>query len=151
MLAPASVSDYRELARRRLPQLMFDYVDGGAFDEATLRANRDDLSKLMLKQKVLRDVSSLDTSTTLFGQRLELPLILAPIGFAGMMARRAEAQAARAAEKAGVPYTLSTVGICPIEEVRRMRSENALTMVGTLLMIPITPAPAIAPTPTRCA
>ena len=119
MLAPASVSDYRELAQRRLPRLMFDYVDGGAFDEATLRANRDDLAKLSLKQKVLRDVSSLDTSTTLFGQRLELPLILAPIGFAGMMARRAEAQAARAAEKAGVPYTLSTVGICPIEEVRR--------------------------------
>lgn len=119
MLAPASVSDYRELARRRLPRLMFDYVDGGAFDEATLRANRDDLSKLSLKQKVCRDVSALDTSTTLFGQKLEMPLILAPVGFAGMMARRAEAQAARAAEKAGVPYTLSTVGICPIEEVRR--------------------------------
>jgi L-lactate dehydrogenase (cytochrome) len=123
MLAPASVSDYRELARRRLPRLMFDYVDGGAFDEATLRANRDDLGKLTLKQKVLRDVSSLDTSTTLFGQRLELPLVLAPVGFAGMMARRAEAQAARAAEKAGVPYTLSTVGICPIEEVRRATSK----------------------------
>jgi L-lactate dehydrogenase (cytochrome) len=119
MLAPASVSDYRELARRRLPRLMFDYVDGGAFDEATLRANRDDLGKLSLKQKVLRDVSALDTSTTLFGQKLEMPLVLAPVGFAGMMARRAEAQAARAAEKAGVPYTLSTVGICPIEEVRR--------------------------------
>jgi L-lactate dehydrogenase (cytochrome) len=123
MLVPASVSDYRELARRRLPQLMFDYVDGGAFDEATLRANRDDLSKLMLKQKVLRDVSALDTSTTLFGQQLEMPVILAPVGFAGMMARRAEAQAARAAEKAGVPYTLSTVGICPIEEVRRATSK----------------------------
>lgn len=119
MLAPASVSDYRELARRRLPRLMFDYVDGGAFDEATLRANRDDLSKLTLKQKVCRDVSALDTSITVFGQRMELPLILAPVGFAGMMARRAEVQAARAAEKAGVPYTLSTVGICPIEEVRK--------------------------------
>ncbi len=123
MLVPASVSDYRELARRRLPRLLFDYVDGGAFDEATLRANRDDLSRLMLKQKVLRDVSALDTSTSLFGQRLELPLILAPIGFAGMMARRAEVQAARAAEKAGVPYTLSTVGICPIEEVARATSK----------------------------
>jgi L-lactate dehydrogenase (cytochrome) len=123
MLAPASVSDYRELAQRRLPRLMFDYVDGGAFDEATLRANRDDLGKLTLKQKVLRDVSSLDTSTTLFGQRLEMPLVLAPVGFAGMMARRAEVQAARAAEKAGVPYTLSTVGICPIEEVRRATSK----------------------------
>lgn len=123
MLAPASVLDYRELAKRRLPQLMFDYVDGGAFDEATLRANRDDLSKLSLKQKVCRDVSALDTSTTLFGQRMELPLILAPVGFAGMMARRAEVQAARAAEKAGVPYTLSTVGICPIEEVRAATSK----------------------------
>jgi len=119
MLAPASVSDYRELARRRLPRVMFDYVDGGAFDEATLRANRDDLQKLALRQKVLRDVSTLDTSVTLFGQRQELPIILAPVGFAGMMARRGEALAARAAEKAGIPFTLSTVGVCPIEEVRK--------------------------------
>jgi L-lactate dehydrogenase (cytochrome) len=119
MLAPASVLDYRELARRRLPRVMFDYVDGGAFEESTLNANRNDLQRLSLKQKVLRDVSAVDTSVTLFGQRMELPLVLAPIGFAGMMARRAEAQAARAAETAGIPFTLSTVGICPIEEVRR--------------------------------
>lgn len=119
MLAPASISDYRELARRRLPRVMFDYVDGGSFDENTLQANRADLQKLTLKQKVLRDVSALDTATTLFGQKLAMPIVLAPVGFAGMMARRAETQAARAAEKAGVPYTLSTVGICPIEEVRR--------------------------------
>ena len=119
MLAPASVSDYRELARRRLPKVLFDYVDGGSFEETTLNANRTDLQRLTLKQKVLRDVSALDTSTTLFGQKLAMPIILAPVGFAGMMARRAEAQAARAAEKAGIPYTLSTVGICPIEEVRR--------------------------------
>ena len=118
MLVPASVSDFRELARKRLPRLMFDYVDGGAFDEATLNANRDDLRKLFLKQRVLRDVSTLDTSTTIFGQKLDLPLALAPVGFAGMMARRAEVQAARAAEKAGVPFTLSTVGICPIDEVK---------------------------------
>ena len=122
MLAPASVSDYRELAKRRLPRLMFDYVDGGAFEEATLQANRLDLQKLPLKQKVLRDVSSLDTSVELFGRKMDLPVILAPVGFAGMMARRAEAQAARAAEKAGIPFTLSTVGICPIEEVRRATS-----------------------------
>lgn len=119
MLAPASVSDYRELARRRLPRVLFDYVDGGSFEETTLNANRLDLQRLTLKQKVLRDVSALDTSTSVFGQQLAMPIILAPVGFAGMMARRAEAQAARAAEKAGVPYTLSTVGICPIEEVRR--------------------------------
>jgi L-lactate dehydrogenase (cytochrome) len=119
MLAPASVSDYRELAKQRLPQLMFDYLDGGAFEEVTLQANRLDLQKLSLKQKVLRDVSSLDTSVTLFGQKMELPLILAPVGFAGMMARRAEVQAAKAAQTIGIPFTLSTVGICPIEEVRR--------------------------------
>ncbi|MFN9779096.1 MAG: L-lactate dehydrogenase [Alphaproteobacteria bacterium] len=123
MLAPASVSDYRELARRRLPQLMFDYVDGGSFDEATLLANRADLQKIPLKQKVLRDVSALDTSVSLFGQKLSLPIVLAPVGFAGMMARRAEVQAAKAAEKAGIPFTLSTVGICPIEEVRRATSQ----------------------------
>ena len=123
MLAPASVSDYRELARRRLPRMMFDYVDGGAFEEATLNANRNDLQRLSLKQKVLRDVSALETSTTLFGQKMAMPVILAPIGFAGMMARRAEAQAARAAEKAGIAFTLSTVGICPIEEVRRATSK----------------------------
>lgn len=119
MLAPASVSDYRELARRRLPRLLFDYVDGGAFEEETLNANRHDLVKLTLKQKVLRDVSALDTATTIFGQNLSMPLILAPVGFAGFMARRAEAQAARAAEKAGIPFTLSTVGVCPIDEVRK--------------------------------
>jgi L-lactate dehydrogenase (cytochrome) len=119
MLAPASVSDYREIARRKLPRLMFDYVDGGAFEEATLAANRNDLQKISLKQKVMRDVSALDTGITLFGQPCALPIVLAPVGFAGMMARRAEVQAACAAEKAGVPFTLSTVGICPIEEVRR--------------------------------
>lgn len=119
MLAPASVMDFRELARRKLPRQMFDYVDGGAFDEATLNANRHDLSKLTLKQKVLKNVSEIDTSTTLFGQKLSMPVVLGPVGLAGMMARRGEVLAARAAEKAGVPYTLSTVGICPIEEVRR--------------------------------
>jgi L-lactate dehydrogenase (cytochrome) len=123
MLAPASVSDYRELARRRLPKVMFDYVDGGSFDEVTLLANRADLQKISLKQKVLRDVSALDTSTSLFGQKLSLPIVLAPVGFAGMMARRGEAQAARAAEKAGIAFTLSTLSICPIEEVRRATSQ----------------------------
>lgn len=118
MFAPASVSDFRTLAQKRLPKVLFDYVDGGAFEEATLAANRNDLQRVSLRQKVLRDVSSIDTSTTLFGQSLSLPLILAPVGFGGMMARRAEVQAARAAEKAGIPFTLSTVAICPIEEVR---------------------------------
>jgi L-lactate dehydrogenase (cytochrome) len=119
MLAPASVSDFRILAEKRLPKVLFDYVDGGAFEEATLAANRTDIQRISLRQKILRDVSSIDTSTTLFGQTLSLPLVLAPVGFAGMMARRGEAQAARAAEVAGIPFALSTVGICPIEEVRQ--------------------------------
>ena len=119
MLAPASVLDYREIAERRLPRLLFGYVDGGSYDENTLRANREAFARIRLKQRILRDVSSLDTRTTLLGRELALPIALAPIGFAGMMARRAEVQAAQAAEAAGVPFTLSTVGVCPIEEVRR--------------------------------
>jgi L-lactate dehydrogenase (cytochrome) len=119
MLVPASVSDYRTLAKKRLPRMIFDYIDGGAFEEETLRANCADLQKLALKQKVLHDVSKLDTSTEIFGQKLSLPLITAPIGLAGMMACRAETMGVRAAEKAGIPFTLSTVGICSIEEVKR--------------------------------
>jgi L-lactate dehydrogenase (cytochrome) len=119
MLAPASVLDYREIALRRLPRLLFGYVDGGSYDENTLRANREAFARLRLKQRILRDVSALDTKTTLLGQELALPIALAPVGFAGMLARRAEVQAAQAAEAAGVPFTLSTVGICPIEEVQR--------------------------------
>jgi L-lactate dehydrogenase (cytochrome) len=119
MLAPASVLDYREIAERRLPRLLFGYVDGGAYDENTLRANVEAFARIRLKQRILRDVSSLDTRTTLLGRELALPIALAPIGFAGMMARRAEVQAAQAAERAGVPFTLSTVGICPIEELKQ--------------------------------
>jgi L-lactate dehydrogenase (cytochrome) len=118
MLTPASVSDYRELARKRLPRMIFDYLDGGSFEEETLAANCADLQKLSLKQKVLRDVSTLDTSTEIFGQKLSMPVVLAPIGLAGMMARRAETLAVRAAHKAGVQFTLSTMGICPMEEVK---------------------------------
>lgn len=113
----ASVSDYRELARRRLPRFLFEYIDGGSYAEATLRRNSDDLEQVALRQRVLRDVSDIDLSQELFGQRLAMPLALAPVGLAGMNARRGEVQAARAAESAGVPFTLSTVSVCPISEV----------------------------------
>jgi L-lactate dehydrogenase (cytochrome) len=116
-LAPASVGDYRELARRRLPRQLFDYVDGGAFGEYTLAANRDDLRRIQLRQRVLRDVSTRTLSTTVLGQELSMPLILAPVGFGGMMARRAEVQAARAAERAGIEFCESTLSICGLEEV----------------------------------
>ena len=116
-VAPATVLDYRELARRRLPRQLFDYIDGGAYEEATMRANVADLGTVLLRQIVMRDVSVRDPAVEVLGQRLALPIVLAPVGLAGMFARRAEVQAARAAEAAGVPFVESTVSICGIEEV----------------------------------
>ena len=116
-VAPATALDYRELARRRLPRQLFDYVDGGAYEERTLAANVGDLERLLLRQIVMRDVSDRDPSVEVLGQRLSLPVILAPVGLGGMLARRAEVQAARAADAAGVPFVESTVSICGIEEV----------------------------------
>jgi len=114
----AAISDYRELARRRLPKFLFEYVDGGAYTESALRRNSADLQEIFLRQCVLRDVSEVDLGVTLFGQKMALPLALAPVGLTGMYARRGEVQAARAAAKFGVPMTLSTMSVCPIEEVR---------------------------------
>src|SRR3954452_4790301 len=116
-VAPATVNDYRELIRRKLPRQLFDYVDGGAYEEATLRANVDDLGLVLLRQIVRRDVSTRDTQVEVLGQEMAMPIILAPVGLAGMMARRAEVQAARAAEAVGIPFIESTVSICSIEEV----------------------------------
>jgi L-lactate dehydrogenase (cytochrome) len=121
-VAPATVLDYRELARRRLPRQLFDYIDGGAYEEHTLRANVGDLERLLLRQLVMRDVSDRDPSVEVLGQRLALPVILAPVGLGGMFARRAEVQAARAADAAGVPFVESTVSICSIEEVAAAKS-----------------------------
>jgi len=112
-----SVTDYRELARRRLPKFLFEYIDGGSYAEATLRRNIADLESIALRQRVLRDVSAIDVSTTLFGQQLAMPVALAPVGLAGLTARRGEVQAARAAGAAGVPFCLSTVSACPLGEV----------------------------------
>jgi L-lactate dehydrogenase (cytochrome) len=116
-LAPATPLDYRELARRRLPRQLFDYVDGGAYEERTMGANTADLERLLLRQIVMRNVSERDPSVELLGERLALPVILGPVGLAGMLARRAEVQAARAAQAAGVQFVESTVSICGIEEV----------------------------------
>ena len=116
-VAPATVLDYRELARRRLPRQLFDYIDGGAYDEMTMRSNVSDLQRVLLRQIVMRDVSVREQSCEVLGQQLAMPVILAPIGLGGMFARRAEVQAARAAYAAGVPFIESTLSICPIEEV----------------------------------
>ncbi|MEO5493651.1 MAG: FMN-dependent L-lactate dehydrogenase LldD [Sphingomonas sp.] len=117
MAKAASTLDYRELARRRLPHFLFEYIDGGSYCEVTLRRNIADLETIALRQRVLNDVSSIDLSVELFGRRLALPIALAPIGLAGLSARRGEVQAARAAEAAGIPFCLSTVSACPIAEV----------------------------------
>ncbi|HEX8053339.1 MAG TPA: L-lactate dehydrogenase [Thermoleophilaceae bacterium] len=116
-VAPATAADYRELARRRLPRQLFDYVDGGAYDESTMRANVSDLGRVLLRQVVMRDVSVREQAVEVLGQQLALPIVLAPVGLAGMCAPRAEVLAARAAEAAGVPFVESTVSICSIEEV----------------------------------
>lgn len=114
---PSGYEDYRRLAKQRLPQFLFDYIDGGANTEQTLADNTYDFSKLQLRQRVLKDVSQLSTKTQLFGRELSMPVALAPLGMAGMMARRGEVQAAKAAATLGIPFSLSTVGICTIEEV----------------------------------
>lgn len=118
-MQPADVNDFRELARRRLPRFLFEYIDGGAYAEVTLRQNVADLQRVALRQRVLRNVATLDLTTELFGQPLALPLALAPVGLAGLAARRGEVQAARAAEAHGVPFCLSTVSACPLAEVAR--------------------------------
>ena len=100
-MEPVSVADYRDLARRRLPPFLSEYIDGGAYGEVTLRRNVADLEAVALRQRVLRDMATLDPSVDLFGTRLALPLALAPIGLAGLYARRGECQAARAAARPG--------------------------------------------------
>ena len=113
----ASIGDYRPLAKARLPHFLFEYLDGGSYDEVTLRRNVEDLQSIALKQRVLRDVSTIDVSTELLGKRWSLPVGLGPVGLSGLYARRGEVQAAKAAAAAGVPFTLSTLSACSIDEV----------------------------------
>ncbi len=117
-LVPATVADYRALAEARLPRQLFDYIDGGASEEVTMAANSADFRAIRLKQRVMRDVSNIDTSSSMAGRQVSMPVVLGPVGLAGMMRRRGEVQAVRAADAAGVPFCLSTVGLCSLEEVR---------------------------------
>jgi L-lactate dehydrogenase (cytochrome) len=113
----ASAGDFREAARRRLPRFLFDYIDGAAYSEVTSRRNVEDLAGVALRQRVLNDVSEIDTGATLFGQRWAMPVGLGPVGLSGMYARRGEVQAMRAANAAEIPLCLSTVSVCSLEEV----------------------------------
>ncbi|MGF7153712.1 FMN-dependent L-lactate dehydrogenase LldD [Novosphingobium gossypii] len=113
----SSPLDFREAARRRLPPFLFHYVDGGAFSEETMDANRTALKAIRPRQRVLRDVSALSLATQVLGETMDMPVLLAPIGLGGMMRRRGELQVARAARAANVPYILSTVSVCPLADV----------------------------------
>jgi L-lactate dehydrogenase (cytochrome) len=115
----AAATDYRAIARRTIPHFLFEYLDGGSFGESTLRRNVLDLEAISLRQRVLRDVSTIDLSTSLFGKRTSMPIVLAPIGLAGLNARRGEVQAAHAAEAAGIFFCLSMLSVCPLAEVVR--------------------------------
>lgn len=121
---PVTALDYRRLAEKRLPRFLFDYIDGGAGDEVSMKRNVSDMEKLCLRQRVMRDVGQVDTSTELSGQAASMPLALAPVGLSGMFRRRGEAQGAAAADRAAVPFTTSTVGICPVEEVQAATSRQ---------------------------
>src|ERR1700709_603451 len=111
------IEDLRQLHKRRVPKAFFDYADRGSYSEDTLRANRADLEAIKFRQRILVDVSRRDLSTTILGEPASLPLILAPIGLLGMQHSDGEIAACRAAQAAGIPFTLSTMSICSIEDV----------------------------------
>ena len=113
----ASIEDLRQLARRKVPRAFYDYAASGSYNEETLRANRADLEAIKLRQRILVDVSARSLATTVVGQKLTSPFILAPVGLLGMQHGDGEILAARAANEAGIPFTLSTMSICSIEDV----------------------------------
>ena len=117
-MAIACVDDFRTAAKRRLPRFLFDYIDGGAYGEVTLRRNVDDLAALALRQRVLCDVSNIDISTSLFGREIAMPVGLGPVGLSGMYARRGEAVAAGVAGRKGLPACLSSLSVCGLREVK---------------------------------
>jgi L-lactate dehydrogenase (cytochrome) len=111
------ISDLRDMAKRRVPRAFFEYADSGSYAEQTLRANRSDLEAIKLRQRILIDVDKRDLSTTIVGETVSLPIALAPIGLCGMQHGDGEILAAKAANAAGVPFTLSTMSVCSIEQV----------------------------------
>jgi L-lactate dehydrogenase (cytochrome) len=113
-----SISDLRDLARRRIPKAIFDYADGGSYDERTLRRNASDLDDLTFRQRVMVDVSKASLTTTLLGAAVSMPLAIAPTGLAGFFHADGEILGARAAAAFGIPFCLSTMSICSIEDVR---------------------------------
>ncbi len=127
----ADVDDLRRIAKRRLPGGVFDYIDGGAEDERSAQSNVDGFAKIEFKPRVLNDVSDVDTSTTLLGKQIPLPLALSPTGFGRIAHSQGELAVARAAQRAGLPYSLSTMGTRSIEEVATVNSGTKWYQVYT--------------------
>ena len=117
MKSIACIDDLRQLARRRVPRAFFEYAESGSYNEETLRANRSDLESIKLRQRILVDVSSRSLDTTIIGQKIAAPFVLAPIGLCGMQHGDGEILSAHAANAAGIPFTLSTMSICSVEDV----------------------------------
>ncbi|ENS24380.1 hypothetical protein C086_02587 [Brucella abortus F6/05-3] len=111
------IADLKRLARRRVPKMFFDYADSGAWTESTYRANEDDFKKIKLRQRVLVDMTNRSLETTMIGEKVAMPVALAPTGLTGMQHANGEMLAAQAAEAFGVPFTLSTMSICSFEDV----------------------------------
>src|SRR6201991_4266766 len=117
MATPLTIADLKTLAQRRVPKMFFDYADSGAWTESTYRANKGDFEKIKLRQRVLVDMTNRTLETTMVGQKVSMPVALSPTGLTGMQHADGEMLAARAAEEFGVPFALSTLSICSIEDV----------------------------------
>ncbi len=120
------IGDLKKLAKRRVPKMFFDYADSGAWTESTYRANEEDFAKIKLRQRVLVDMSNRSLETTMIGEKVSMPVALAPTGMTGMQHPDGEILAAQAAEEFGVPFTLSTMSICSIEDVAENDQEAVL-------------------------
>ena len=126
-----SVEDYRRVAKRRLPRGVFDYIDGAAEDERTMMRNVDAFAKYEFQPRVLRDVSNLDTSVSILGRPASMPLIIAPTGYTRIAHSQGELAVARAAERAGIPYSLSTMGTRSIEDIAAVSASDKWFQIYT--------------------
>ena len=109
-----TVEDLRVLAKKRVPRMFYDYADSGSWTESTYRANSDEFQSIKLRQRVAVNMENRSTTTTMVGQKVAMPVAIAPVGLTGMQSADGEIKAARAAEKFGIPFTLSTMSICSI-------------------------------------
>ena len=114
-----NVNDMKKIARRKVPRMFFDYCESGSWTESTKRVNESDFSRARFKQKILVDMTNRNVATEIIGEKASMPLVLAPTGFCGMQHANGEIEAAKAAEEAGVPFCLSTMSICSMEQVAK--------------------------------